>query len=159
MPQSKFTRAEIYRIRDLAASGMSAPRIRQAVGRPEIAMETIRRVIRGETHSEVGVGSSERVNVSNRLQGELRAPGDFAPAYHLAEPDGLAEQLAGLDALREASSEASSGLEEAPEDLIAKYARLTTPDVAPVDGKSLLDELTKGDDARDDARDENSGTS
>lgn len=98
MPQSNFTREQVYAIRDLAAKGVSAPRIIQALGL-RCALETVRRVIRRDTHAEVGVGAAERPMVSNRLQGEARQAGDPAPAYHPPVPPDLDEQLRRLDAL------------------------------------------------------------
>lgn len=81
MPNSPLTRAQIYAIRDRAALGHSAPRIKAELGLG-VSLETVRRVIRRDTHAEIGVGSLERSFVSNRLAGESRATGDFAPAYH-----------------------------------------------------------------------------
>lgn len=98
MPQSSFTRAQIYAIRDLASQGVSAPRIIQTLGL-DCGLETVRRVIRGETHREIGVGGGERPIASNRLQDPPRRAGDPAPAYAPPIPPDLDEQLARLDAL------------------------------------------------------------
>lgn len=98
MPSTPLTRAQVYAIRDLAFQGVSAPRIIQALGLP-VTVETVRRIIRGESHREVGVGAAERPMASNRLQGEARQEGDPAPAYHPPVPADLDEQLRRLDGL------------------------------------------------------------
>lgn len=74
-----FTRAQIYEIRARAERGESAPSIARDF--PRVGLETIRRVIRGDTYREIGVGASERPMVSNRLAGETRQAGDPAPPY------------------------------------------------------------------------------
>lgn len=106
MPSTPLTRAQIYAIRDLGQVGTSAPRIIQQLGLP-VGVETVRRILRGESHREVGVGATERPMISNRLQGESRRPGDPAPAYHPPTPPDLAEQLRGLAALQEAGLRAA----------------------------------------------------
>lgn len=76
MPAREFSRTEIYEIRERALRE-TAPQIARDF--PNVSVETLRRIIRRETYREIGVGPTERPEVSNRLRGEDRAPGDPAP--------------------------------------------------------------------------------
>ena len=98
--RSALTREDVYRVRYHSAElGWTAARIwRELV--PHVGLETVRRVIRGESHRGVGHGRTELAQHSNRLTGENRATGDTlvsgayeAWAAHERERD--AEQLAG----------------------------------------------------------------
>tara|TARA_R110000868_G_scaffold63970_1_gene192588 strand:- start:1580 stop:2074 length:495 start_codon:yes stop_codon:yes gene_type:complete len=121
MSNTPLTRAQIYAIRDRAARGESAPRIKVELSLP-VSLETVRRVIRRDTHAEIGVGSLERAFVSNRLAGESRATGDYAPAYHRPVDAEMEAQVAQARevarAMREAMrAEVASGPPPDPFDL------------------------------------------
>jgi hypothetical protein len=70
MAQREFTRGEILLIREMAAKGNSAPTISKLF--PEVSVETLRRIIRGETYREIGqvAPELERPAVRGRLEGE-----------------------------------------------------------------------------------------
>ena len=115
MSNTPLTRAQIYAIRDRAARGESAPRILRELGLP-VSLETVRRVIRRDTHAEIGVGSLERAFVSNRLAGESRATGDTVPAYHRPVTQDSPEVAASLAIAREVARAMRESNRAAPPD-------------------------------------------
>ena len=93
MPNSPLNRAQIYEIRNRAEQGQSAPRILREMDLP-VSLETVRRVIRRDSHREIGVGAGERAFVSNRLSGESRRTGEPVAAYQRTTSPEIEEQLA-----------------------------------------------------------------
>jgi hypothetical protein len=155
MSSTPLTRAQVYAIRDRAAEGHSAPRIREELGL-RVSLETVRRVIRRDSHAEIGVGASERAFVSNRLSGESRRTGEPVAPYE--RPQGEASEVAAslaiarevARAMRQAppdpfdptsAPEASEG--PSAEDILARHA--SAPTIAPLESADeLLAQMSQG---------------
>ena len=112
--RSGLTREDVYQVRYHAKElGWSAPRIwRELV--PQVGLETVRRLIRGETHRGVGHGATELAGHSNRLTGETRATGQparegsyeqWAEGKREDEAARVADELAGIPPLTPAEED------------------------------------------------------